>query len=344
LEQSRNNRFVPDILFFPDSFTNRVTFPGLPPHGKSAGMNNGFGPNTMRRAGKRPKHREEWIMLRKMAISALAVLGLGAVYFSTALANPPKGGAHTRPPAAHPPTPGNSAGHMPGLRPPAEVSSIRPPKVGPVTPGKVPGGRPPGATKPSKPPKPGKLPVVAKPPMPTPGKNPNGPKPPKPNGKALPNINGTLVVNIKKQTVPYIVNDGGVVMPSNGGFDSGVAGGDSTGSALPWQTKKHLHVTNSTNESVRFFLLYVDEDQAGETVWSGAQGDGSNEPLCFRLDPGETVRLGDGERTILTSQIRFWVESKSVNWDDYKDEDLVLVDEPYQADSPVAQVIRIAKE
>ncbi len=82
------------------------------------------------------------------------------------------------------------------------------------------------------------------------------------------------------------------------------------------QMVRYLHVSNGTGESLRVYVQLPEEDR----------------PRSWTLAPGEKAPLlVDGE-PLATDQVQIWAESPTRRWIQYKDETLVVVAEPYQAD------------
>jgi hypothetical protein len=83
-----------------------------------------------------------------------------------------------------------------------------------------------------------------------------------------------------------------------------------------YQTVRYLVVNNQTGQQLRVYVQRPEEDQ----------------PKCWTFEPGEKdVLLVDGQR-LAASQVWIWAESKTGSWTKYKEEALVMVPEPYQAD------------
>ncbi len=88
------------------------------------------------------------------------------------------------------------------------------------------------------------------------------------------------------------------------------------GSGEGLQVVRYLHVSNGTGESLRVYVQLPEEDR----------------PRSWTLAPGEKAPLlVDGE-PLATDQVQIWAESPTRHWVQYKDEALVVVAEPYQAD------------
>jgi hypothetical protein len=94
-------------------------------------------------------------------------------------------------------------------------------------------------------------------------------------------------------------------------------GGDSAASGL--QTTRYLKVRNTTNQPMTVHVQF------------GAPGL-SNRWLTYELDPGELALLVTSDGAVACKTARVWAETASLTWDDYKDQDLVLVEAPYESD------------
>lgn len=104
----------------------------------------------------------------------------------------------------------------------------------------------------------------------------------------------------------------------------------------PWQTQKYIEVKNTSAKNMKVRLVYFTEDK-----WLPEAADGNNEPLTYDINPGEKCRLSLATGGILASRIRIWVETDSGAWTEYRDKDLVLVEEAYQSPDPLASVIQL---
>src|SRR5262249_23115411 len=91
--------------------------------------------------------------------------------------------------------------------------------------------------------------------------------------------------------------------------------------AVAWQTKKYLPVRNNSRETV---TVYVVSRETGR------------KPLAYELEPGEETFLQFGDELLAASQVRLWAESETKVWEKYRDTDLVLVPEAYQAEEMAA--------
>jgi hypothetical protein len=110
---------------------------------------------------------------------------------------------------------------------------------------------------------------------------------------------------------------------------------------VPYQTKKFVEVKNTSTKPMKVHLLYFADDNAGTANWLPMADNGFNEPLTYELDPGEECRLSLPTGSILASRIRIWMDSEAGEWTEYRDNDLVLVDQAYQSNNPTPSVIRI---
>lgn len=100
--------------------------------------------------------------------------------------------------------------------------------------------------------------------------------------------------------------------------------------ALPTWDRRVLKVENNTGETLTLYLQYCTLTDQNEWVWLPAD---PAKPLIFRnLAPGRRVFLKHNGWRINASQVRLWAVSASGRqWLSFKDENLVLVPEPYQA-------------
>jgi hypothetical protein len=84
-------------------------------------------------------------------------------------------------------------------------------------------------------------------------------------------------------------------------------------------TVRYLRVRNDTREvlkvNVRFGVPGLDDR------W-----------LIYTLQPGESAVLSSADGLVAASWVRVWAESQTSVWDEFKDQDLVLVEEPYLGD------------
>jgi hypothetical protein len=102
------------------------------------------------------------------------------------------------------------------------------------------------------------------------------------------------------------------------------------------QDKKYLRVKNNSAGPMQISLVYLDESGDNQAAWMPAAGpDGINQPLTFNLERGQESLLSlRGTDRLLTSRVRIWAKSGTKSWMKYRDEDLVLVDRPYEAEQP----------
>jgi hypothetical protein len=92
------------------------------------------------------------------------------------------------------------------------------------------------------------------------------------------------------------------------------------------QTERYLQIHNATDKPVKVFLRYRTADTSPRGVWLPGDPE-TSKPFVFEVAPGQASYLEDNGRRITASRIRFWVESASGTWDEFKDKDLWLVPE-----------------
>src|SRR5262249_22095612 len=105
------------------------------------------------------------------------------------------------------------------------------------------------------------------------------------------------------------------------------------------QTQRYLKVRNQTGQRLTVYVQFRAPTDQGQEAWYPAAPGASAGPLKFELEAGAGGGrgggggLGYGAAPIRPGRARLWAESASGQWLKYKDQDVVLVPQPYRADT-----------
>jgi hypothetical protein len=93
------------------------------------------------------------------------------------------------------------------------------------------------------------------------------------------------------------------------------------------QGVRNLRINNESGKKLRVFVKFCTSNAGEEEEWL-ATG-----TKVYEFDAGETAVLSGKEGDLAASKVRIWAESGEQQWNDFKDRDLVLVEEPYESES-----------
>jgi hypothetical protein len=124
---------------------------------------------------------------------------------------------------------------------------------------------------------------------------------------------------------------------SGSGEGSGEGSGSQQGDWQPpketIQTQRYLKVRKQTGQPLTVYVQFRTTSDQGQEAWYPAAPGASAAPLKFEIDAGAEGVLEYEGSPITASRARIWAESATGQWLKYKDQDAVLVPQPYRADT-----------
>jgi hypothetical protein len=103
------------------------------------------------------------------------------------------------------------------------------------------------------------------------------------------------------------------------------ADGEPIGDGPDVQGVRYLQIKNETGRKLKVYVSFCVSNAGDEEDWEA-------KPRVFEFEEGETSVLANENGNFAGSKVRIWAESDKFRWNGYKDRDLVLVAQPYEAD------------
>jgi hypothetical protein len=101
--------------------------------------------------------------------------------------------------------------------------------------------------------------------------------------------------------------------------------GDPTGGGPAVQGVRYLRIQNESGRKLQVYVSFCLSNAGEDEEWQA-------KPRVYEFADGETGMLSGPEGYFAASKVRIWAESGERRWNGYKDQDLALVTQPYEAD------------